>query len=127
MLDHPSGNVGDLRFVPLATPAEKQIILIWFWRGGFWAGRSAPFSCGQLAGRAANAGGGSSLAGAARRRALSETFTVDWLYEAISKRSAPIKPVLMDSHLVVGIGNIYAAESLFRAGISPCAPLIHRP
>ena len=50
---------------------------------------------------------------------LSEAFTVDWLYAANSKRSGPIKPVLMDSHLVVGIGNIYAAESLFRAGISP--------
>jgi len=35
------------------------------------------------------------------------------------RRAGPIKPVLMDSHLVVGIGNIYAAESLFRAGISP--------
>jgi formamidopyrimidine-DNA glycosylase len=50
---------------------------------------------------------------------LSEGFTVDWLYEAISRRGGPIKPTLMDSHLVVGIGNIYASESLFRAGISP--------
>lgn len=50
---------------------------------------------------------------------LSDTFTVDWLFAAISKRGGPIKPVLMDSHLVVGIGNIYASESLFRAGISP--------
>lgn len=50
---------------------------------------------------------------------LSAAFTVDWLYAAISRRSTPIKPVLMDSHLVVGIGNIYASESLFRAGISP--------
>lgn len=50
---------------------------------------------------------------------LSDAFTVDWLYAANSKRSGPIKPVLMDSHHIVGIGNIYAAESLFRAGISP--------
>ena len=50
---------------------------------------------------------------------LSDTFTADWLYAAISRRSGPIKPTLMDSHLVVGIGNIYASESLFRAGISP--------
>lgn len=50
---------------------------------------------------------------------LSDAFTVDWLFQAISKRGGPIKPVLMDSHLVVGIGNIYASESLFRAGISP--------
>ena len=50
---------------------------------------------------------------------LSDEFTVDWLCEAVAKRSGPIKPTLMDSHLVVGIGNIYASESLFRAGISP--------
>lgn len=50
---------------------------------------------------------------------LSDIFTADWLYEAIARRGGPIKPTLMDSHLVVGIGNIYASESLFRAGISP--------
>lgn len=50
---------------------------------------------------------------------LTDAFTGDWLHAALSRRSGPIKPVLMDSHLVVGIGNIYAAESLFRAGISP--------
>jgi len=50
---------------------------------------------------------------------LSEPFTADWLFAALARRSGPIKPALMDSHLVVGIGNIYASESLFRAGISP--------
>lgn len=50
---------------------------------------------------------------------LSEAFTADWLHAVVSRRSGPIKPVLMDSHMVVGIGNIYASESLFRAGISP--------
>ena len=50
---------------------------------------------------------------------LSPEFTVDWLEAAFSRRAAPVKPVLMDSHLLVGVGNIYASESLFRAGISP--------
>jgi formamidopyrimidine-DNA glycosylase len=50
---------------------------------------------------------------------LSDAFDGDWLYTESRRRSAPIKPLLMDSHLVVGIGNIYASESLFRAGISP--------
>jgi len=50
---------------------------------------------------------------------LSDDFTVNWIFSSFSKRSGPIKPTLMDSHLVVGIGNIYASESLFRAGISP--------
>ena len=50
---------------------------------------------------------------------LSAEFDGDWLYAATRQRKTPIKPLLMDSHLVVGIGNIYASESLFRAGISP--------
>ena len=50
---------------------------------------------------------------------LSEDFDGDWLFRETRKRNAPIKPLLMDSHLIVGVGNIYASESLFRAGISP--------
>jgi formamidopyrimidine-DNA glycosylase len=50
---------------------------------------------------------------------LDERFDGDWLHAVTRRRSGPIKPLLMDSHLVVGIGNIYASESLFRAGISP--------
>ena len=50
---------------------------------------------------------------------LSEVFDGDWLYAQTRRRRSPIKPLLMDSHLIVGIGNIYASESLFKAGISP--------
>lgn len=50
---------------------------------------------------------------------LSPEFTAGWLYAATRRRQAPIKTVLMDAHTVVGVGNIYASESLFRAGISP--------
>jgi formamidopyrimidine-DNA glycosylase len=53
---------------------------------------------------------------------LSPGFDGDWLYAATRRRNTPIKPLLMDGHLLVGVGNIYAAEALFRAGISPmCA------
>ena len=60
---------------------------------------------------------------------LSPDFDGDWLYARTRGRRAPIKPLLMDSHMVVGIGNIYAAESLFAAGISPlrAAGRISRP
>src|SRR2546421_486244 len=37
-------------------------------------------------------------------------------------RSAPIKNFLMDGRVVVGVGNIYAVEALFRAGIRPMRP-----
>ncbi|SBT07810.1 Formamidopyrimidine-DNA glycosylase [Candidatus Accumulibacter aalborgensis] len=50
---------------------------------------------------------------------LSDGFDGDWLYAATRRRRVAIKPLLMDGRLVVGVGNIYAAESLFHAGISP--------
>ena len=50
---------------------------------------------------------------------LAEEFCAAWLRQEFAGLSAAIKPTLMDSHRVVGIGNIYASESLFRAGIDP--------
>ncbi len=52
---------------------------------------------------------------------LGELFGGDWLHSATRSRHAAIKPVLMDARLVVGVGNIYASESLFRARIRPTA------
>jgi formamidopyrimidine-DNA glycosylase len=56
-------------------------------------------------------------------------FDADYLHCATRGRRAAIKLALMDSHLVVGVGNIYANESLFRAGIHPgrAANRIARP
>ena len=50
---------------------------------------------------------------------LLKNFDAQHLYRATRKRSAAIKLVIMDSHVVVGVGNIYASESLFHAGIRP--------
>jgi formamidopyrimidine-DNA glycosylase len=50
---------------------------------------------------------------------LSSAFDGAWLYQTTRNRSAAIKLVLMDSHVVAGVGNIYASEALFRAGINP--------
>jgi formamidopyrimidine-DNA glycosylase len=41
------------------------------------------------------------------------------LYRATRGKTAAIKLVIMDNHIVVGVGNIYASEALFRAGIRP--------
>jgi formamidopyrimidine-DNA glycosylase len=46
-------------------------------------------------------------------------FDGEYLYRATRKRSVAIKQFIMDSHVVVGVGNIYANEALFRAGIKP--------
>jgi len=53
---------------------------------------------------------------------LTRAFTPDWLRGALHGKSVAIKPAIMDSGLVVGVGNIYAAESLFDAGIDPRRP-----
>lgn len=53
---------------------------------------------------------------------LSDEFSAAWLRNEFAGLAAAIKPTLMDSHRVVGIGNIYASESLFRAGIDPRTP-----
>lgn len=53
---------------------------------------------------------------------LENEFDGDYLHRHTRTRSAPIKTVIMDAHLVVGVGNIYASESLFRAGINPKTP-----
>jgi formamidopyrimidine-DNA glycosylase len=50
---------------------------------------------------------------------LSADFDGEYLYRATRKRSVAIKQLLMNSHVVVGVGNIYANEALFRAGIAP--------
>jgi formamidopyrimidine-DNA glycosylase len=50
---------------------------------------------------------------------LEDKFSGELLHRATRRRSAPIKQVLLAGDLVVGVGNIYACESLFRAGINP--------
>lgn len=50
---------------------------------------------------------------------LSTEFTASYLQQRASNRRIPIKSLIMDSHIVVGVGNIYASESLFLAGIQP--------
>lgn len=50
---------------------------------------------------------------------LSPEFTGEYLYRLSRGRQVPVKSFLMDSKTVVGVGNIYANESLFKAGILP--------
>ena len=50
---------------------------------------------------------------------LSPGFDGNHLYQASKSRKTPVKSLIMDSHVVVGVGNIYANEALFMAGINP--------
>jgi formamidopyrimidine-DNA glycosylase len=50
---------------------------------------------------------------------LGNRFSPAFLTEKLAGRTGPIKTALMDQSVVAGLGNIYACEALFRAGISP--------
>ena len=50
---------------------------------------------------------------------FSENFDINYLNKIISKRKKSIKSILLDQKIIAGIGNIYADESLYSAGISP--------
>lgn len=50
---------------------------------------------------------------------FSEAFTADHLHQLAKGRDLPVKTFIMTNQVVAGIGNIYANESLFRAGVHP--------
>ena len=53
---------------------------------------------------------------------LAHEFTLEWLALSFKGRTAPIKALLLEQSIVAGMGNIYADESLFLAGIHPLRP-----
>ncbi|SIT66669.1 DNA-(apurinic or apyrimidinic site) lyase [Ectothiorhodosinus mongolicus] len=50
---------------------------------------------------------------------LEEHFNADYLFKTARRRQVSIKALIMNSQVVVGVGNIYASEALFMAGIRP--------
>ena len=50
---------------------------------------------------------------------LSDEFNAQYLFEKSRKRTSAVKTFIMDQRIVVGVGNIYASESLFLSGINP--------
>lgn len=53
------------------------------------------------------------------REPLAEDFTADYLEQKLSKRTVSIKQALLDQKVIAGLGNIYVAEILYRAKVSP--------
>lgn len=53
---------------------------------------------------------------------LQRQFTGKYLWQLARNRKVPIKTFIMNAHIVVGVGNIYANEALFSAGIHPARP-----
>lgn len=53
---------------------------------------------------------------------LEEEFTAEWLHRHSRRRRVAVKSFLMNSRMVAGVGNIYASEALYLAGIHPSRP-----
>ena len=53
---------------------------------------------------------------------LSRSFNGNSLFSVLQSKSAPVKNVIMNQKIVLGIGNIYACEALFLSGIHPSRP-----
>jgi formamidopyrimidine-DNA glycosylase len=111
------GMTGSLRVLPVATPVNTHDHVDLQLSSGRVMRFNDPRRFGSLLWQPA--GQTHELLQALGPEPLSDAFDGDYLFERSRGRKAPVKTFLMDQRIVVGVGNIYAAESLFRAGISP--------
>lgn len=112
------GMTGSLKVVPKASPRRKHDHVDIFLENGSCLRYHDPRRFGTML----LVDGDPSLHPLLARlgpEPLTGTFDADYLYRRTRGRSAAIKVSLMDSGIVVGVGNIYANEALFRAGIRP--------
>lgn len=111
------GMSGSLRVLPAATPVKAHDHVDLALDGGRVLRFNDPRRFGSLLWQAP--GTTHPLLQGLGPEPLSAEFDGAWLFARSRGRSAPLKSFLMDQRIVVGVGNIYAAESLFRAGIHP--------
>ena len=112
------GMSGSLRIQPLATPPEKHDHFDLLMDNGKLLRLRDPRRFGAVlwcTGDVAQ----HPLLNSLGPEPLQNEFDNEYLYAVTRKRKTPIKLLVMDNHVVVGVGNIYANEALFRAGIRP--------
>jgi len=112
------GMSGSLRILPLGTPAGKHDHFDLVLDDGLLLRLRDPRRFGAVLWHEGDVAQHPLLA-ALGPEPLEQDFNGEYLHLATRSRSAAIKLAIMDSHLVVGVGNIYANEALFRAGIRP--------
>ncbi len=112
------GMSGSLRILPVGTPPQKHDHFDLVLEGGTLMRLRDPRRFGAVLWQAGDVAQHPLLAGLGPEP-LEKEFDADYLYQATRRRNAAIKQVIMDSSIVVGVGNIYANEALFRAGIRP--------
>ena len=111
------GMSGSLRIIEASVPPAKHDHLDIAFEGGVTLRYNDPRRFGCCLWLAA--GESHPLLARLGPEPLSDVFNGDYLYGVSRQRRGPVKPFLMDQKVVVGVGNIYAAEALFAAGIRP--------
>jgi formamidopyrimidine-DNA glycosylase len=113
----PQGAASDARGRAAAAEAHEHLVLVTDhgWRVGFVDPRR--FGCLDLVPTAAE--DRHRLLAGLGPEPLEEGFTPAVLEAALAGRRTPIKVALLDQAVVAGLGNIYACEALYRAGLSP--------
>lgn len=112
------GMSGSLRIVPADTPAGAHDHLDFRLASGQMLRYTDPRRFGAMLWSETDPLEHPLLAGLGPEPLASE-FCGDYLFRLSRGRSVPVKQFIMDGHVVVGVGNIYANEALFQAGIHP--------
>ncbi|WP_435627619.1 bifunctional DNA-formamidopyrimidine glycosylase/DNA-(apurinic or apyrimidinic site) lyase [Candidatus Ferrigenium straubiae] len=112
------GMSGSLRLLPVKTPAGKHDHFDLVLGNGMLVRLRDPRRFGAVLWHEGEVSAHPLLA-ALGPEPLEKGFDARYLHQVTRNRTAAIKHVIMDSHVVVGVGNIYANEALFRAGIKP--------
>ncbi|XZG70126.1 bifunctional DNA-formamidopyrimidine glycosylase/DNA-(apurinic or apyrimidinic site) lyase [Chitinibacteraceae bacterium HSL-7] len=125
LFDFPHGSMlvhlgmsGTLRVLRQAPAAERHEHVDWLFSDGTVLRYRDPRRFGCVLWQDAGAGEHPLLAHLGPEP-LSDLFHTDYLANALAHRQSVIKLAIMDHHIVVGVGNIYASEALFRAGVHP--------
>jgi formamidopyrimidine-DNA glycosylase len=118
------GMSGVWRVHPTALPEARRHDHVDFQVGGAWLRLTDPRRFGALLWHPTQAGAPQSHPLLARLgiEPFDPRFNGGWLHRHTRGRTAALKQVLLAGDIVVGVGNIYASESLFRAGIDPRLP-----
>lgn len=133
LLRFPSGTAlwhlgmsGNLRVVQADTPANKHDHIDLCFASGICLRFNDPRRFGALLWQPANLPlNEHKLLAHLGPEPLSADFTADYLFSRSRNARVAIKPWIMDSKVVVGVGNIYANESLFSAQLHPTMPAGH--
>ena len=115
------GMSGSARIIAQATPAQRHDHIDWVFNNGLCMRYTDPRRFGAILWQPSHSGQ-HPLLQKLGPEPLSAAFNAHHLKTIAKRRRIAIKPLIMDNHVVVGVGNIYANEALFMAGIHPARP-----